>query len=183
MWPHGATIVSSGWSDWRGQELPPEDRSPKLNVGGAPSQGLRRDAQGTFGPRFRYVERIIALDAPFFALGDVTRSYPALYVEDDLDDSDAPLSEDDGTDQTADDHWRPEPSRLGVLPTPDRVIAEDMSSTTWSISAPKRKPFLLSIEHPEAVSAEQELAAKGGLIMGAIFAARAAVLLWLRFGG
>ena len=80
VWTHGATIVSSSWSDWRGQELPPEDRSPKLNAAGAPSQGLQRDSQGTFGPRFRYVERIIAPDAPFFALGDVTRSDPALYA-------------------------------------------------------------------------------------------------------
>jgi hypothetical protein len=70
-----------------------------------------------------------------------------------------------------------------VLPTPDDVIAEDMSRATWSISAPKGKPFLVSIEHPAVASTEQEQGAKGGLIMGSIFAALAALLLWLRFSG
>jgi hypothetical protein len=69
------------------------------------------------------------------------------------------------------------------LPTSDTVVADDMSRATWSISELKGKPFLLSIEHPEAVTAEQELGAKGGLIMGATFAALAAAFLWLRFTG
>jgi hypothetical protein len=58
-----------------------------------------------------------------------------------------------------------------------------MLRATWSVSADKKKPFLLSLEHPEVVSAEQELGAKGGLIMGAIFTALAIALLWLRLGG
>jgi hypothetical protein len=183
VWTHAATIVSSSWSDWRGQELPPEDRTPKLNTEGVPGQGIRSDAQGTFGPRFRYVEQIIPANAPFFALGDVTRTDPALYAPDDVDDSvDADTGE-DGADVTDEDACRPEPSRLGLLPTPDAVVADDMSRATWSISELKGKPFLLSIEHPEAVTAEQELGAKGGLIMGATFAALAAAFLWLRFTG
>lgn len=183
VWTHAATVLSSGWSDWRGQELPPEDRSPTLNKAGTPGQGIRHDVQGTFGPRFRYVEQVIATDAPFFALGDVIRTDPTLYAPDDFDASNTNLAEEDGAGTSEGDHWRPEPSPLGVLPTPDDVIAEDMSRATWSISAPKGKPFLVSIEHPAVASAEQELGAKGGLIMGSIFAALAALLLWLRFSG
>jgi hypothetical protein len=68
-------------------------------------------------------------------------------------------------------------------PTHDDVIANDMLRATWSVSAVEKKPFLLSIEHPEVMGAEQELGAKGGLIMGAIFSALAIALLWLRLGG
>jgi hypothetical protein len=179
VWTYGATIVSSGWSDWRGQDLPPEDRSPELNTSGVPALGIRHDVQGTFGPRFRYVEQIIAADAPFFALGDVTRTDLALYAPDDPEDGEADHGEEDGAAEN--DRRHPEPFRLGPLPSSDDVIAQDMARTTWSMSHTKGKPFLLSIDHPEAVSAEQELGAKGGLIMGTIFTALAAVLLWLRF--
>jgi hypothetical protein len=179
VWTYGATIVSSGWSDWRGQDLPPEDRSPELNTSGVPALSIRHDVQGTFGPRFRYVEQIIATHTPFFALGDVTRTDLALYAPDDPEDSEADHAEEDGAAEN--DRRHPEPFRLGPLPSPDDVIAQDMARATWSMSHMKGKPFLLSIDHPEAVSAEQELGAKGGLIMGTIFAAFAAVLLWLRF--
>ena len=163
--------------------MPPEDRSPKLNTEGVPGQGFRSDAQGTFGPRFRYVEQIIAANGPFFALGDVTRTDSTLYAPDDVDDSGDADAGEDGADAANDNAWRPEPSRPGLLPTPAAVVADDMSRATWSISVLKGKPFLLSIEHPKSESAEQELGAKGGLIIGAIFAALAAALLWLRFTG
>ena len=182
VWTYAATIVSSNWSDWRGQQLPPEDRSPELHTSGAPSRSLARDTQGTFGPRYRYVEQIIPPDSAFFALGEVTQTDQALYAPDDLDDAEDLAAEEDGP-ETHDVGWSPAPSRLGLSPTPDRLVAEDMSRAKWSISARKGSPFLLSIEHPEAVSAEQELGAKGGLIMGSIFTALAALLLWWRFGG
>ncbi len=188
VWPHGSTVVSSSWSDWRGDSLPPENRDPALNIKGMPGQGIRHDMQGTFGPRFRYVEKIIAVDAPFFALGDVARIDPKVYEpepdEYDVQELDKERSGDKtARDDEADDVWRPEPSRLGLTPTHDDVIANDMMRATWSVSALKNKPFLLSIEHPGVMSAEQELGAKGGLIMGAIFTALAIALLWLRFGG
>lgn len=183
IWTYSATIVASAWSDWLGDSLPPENRSPELHAEGAPGQGIRQDAQGTFGPRFRYVEQIIAVDAPFFALGDVTRTNPALYEPDEPEEGDVEPGEKNEPETDEDDGWRPEPSRLGLLPTPDAAIAEDMSSAAWTVSASKGKPFLLSISHPQAVSAEQELGAKGGLIMGAIFTALAAALLWVRLGG
>ncbi|MHB2169536.1 hypothetical protein [Alsobacter sp. R-9] len=182
VWPGEATMVSSAWSDWRGQDLPPEDRSPKLHVGGVPGQGFLHDVQGTLGPRFRYVEQIIPVDAPFFVLGDVSQTDLDLYAPDDIEEHGPTDADDEDRDRAQGEGWRPQPSTLGVLPTPDSVVAEDMSRTTWSIAAARKKPFLLSIDHPKAVSAEQELGAKGGLIMGALSAALAAVLLWLRFG-
>jgi hypothetical protein len=36
-------------------------------------QGLERDVQGTFGPKWRYREQIIVAGAPIFALGAVER--------------------------------------------------------------------------------------------------------------
>lgn len=188
VWPFGATVVSSSWSDWRGDSLPPENRDPDLNPNGVPGQGIRHDMQGTFGPQFRYIEKIVAVDAPFFALGEVTRIDPALYEPEADGHDEEQLDNDQPRDNTevddeANDVWNPEPSRLGLLPTHDDVIAKDMLRATWSVSAAKKKPFLLSIEHPEVMSAEQELGAKGGLIMGTIFSALAIALLWLRFGG
>jgi hypothetical protein len=180
VWTWGATaIIPSGWSDWRGQSLPPEDRDPELRHGGAPGQGIRTDSQGTFGPRFRYVEQIIERDAPIFALGEVTRADPSLYGDEEADD--AASGEDDGAEEG--DGWRPEPDRLGLVPTPDAVVAADMAQATWTIGAAKGQPFLISTEHPEAVSAEQELGAKGGMIMGAIFASLALLLAWTRLAG
>lgn len=185
VWTYSATIVSSTWSDWRGDSLPPENREPELHLEGAPGQSIRHDSQGTFGPRFRYIEKIIALDAPLFALGDVVRTDPALYEpEEPLGDDPEPGEEDTTPIEDEDDGevWRPEPSRLGVSPTSDSAISKDMSRSAWTVSAPKGKPFLISISHPKTVSAEQELGAKGGLIMGAIFTALAAALLWIRLG-
>jgi hypothetical protein len=191
VWTFGATaVIPSGWSDWRGDTLPPEDRDPELQQGGTPAQGIRHDVQGTFGPRFRYVEQIIEKDAPIFALGEVARSDPSLYgdaEEEPSDDheefgdaEDDAASRDEADDADGEDGWRPEPNRLGLRPTPDDVIAADMAGTTWTIGAAGGRPFLVSTEHPEAVSAEQELGAKGGMIMGAIFAALALFLAWAR---
>jgi hypothetical protein len=187
-WPQGATVVSSSWSDWRGDSLPPENRDPDLNTNGAPGQGIRHDMQGTFGPRFRYIEKIVAVDVPFFALGGVTRIDPKLHEpEPEEEYEEEPANERPGDRTAAEaedlDVWTPEPSRLGLEPTHDDVIANDMLRATWSVSAVEKKPFLLSIEHPEVMGAEQELGAKGGLIMGAIFSALAIALLWLRLGG
>lgn len=180
VWSWGATVMPSGWSDWRGQELPPEERNPGLQKGGAPGQGIRHDSQGTFGPRFRYVEQIIERDAPIFALGQVTPADPTLYAPDEEEED---AAAEDGGPEEPEDHWRPEPSRLGVTPTPDAVIATDMARAQWTISQAKGEPFLLSTEHPDSVSAEQELGAKGGLIMGALFGALALFLAWARLGG
>jgi hypothetical protein len=177
VWTWGATaVIPSGWSDWRGQSFPPEDRNPELRQGGAPGQGIRTDSQGTFGPRFRYVEQIIEKDAPLFVLGEVTRVDHSLY-DDEEDEGDT--GEDDvGAEDV--DGWKPEPNRLGLLPTPDMVIAADMARAMWAIGAAKGQPFLISTEHPEAVGAEQELGAKGGMIMGGIFVVLALFLAWAR---
>lgn len=188
VWPQGANVVSSSWSDWRGDHLPPENREPELNTNGVPGQGIRHDIQGTFGPRFRYVEQIIAVDAPLFALGGFARIDPLLYEPEPEAEDEEELDNEKHGDKTAAsvedyDDGTTKPSRLGLLPTHDDVIAEDMLRATWSVSAEKKKPFLISIQHPEVMSAEQELGAKGGLIMGAIFTALAIALLWLRFGG
>jgi hypothetical protein len=180
VWTWGTTaVIPSVWSDWRGQLLPPEDRDPELQTGGAPGQGIRNSSQGTFGPRFRYVEQIIEMDKPFFALGEVMPVDPSLYSHehDEVDIGN------DGSDVEEDSGWRPEPNRLGLVETPDAVIAADMALATWTIGAKKGQPFLLSTEHPEAVSAEQELGAKGGMIMGGIFVALALVLAWARLAG
>jgi hypothetical protein len=191
VWTWGTTaLIPSGWSDWRGQSLPPENQNPEFRQGGVPGQGIRTDSQGTFGPRFRYVEQIIEKDAPIFVLGDATRTDPSL---DDDDDDDDEEDEEDGFDETDDavsedgdvdgdygDSWRPEPNRLGLHPTPDAVIAADMAQATWTLGPAKGQPFLISTEHPEAVSAEQELGAKGGMIMGGLFAALALFLAWAR---
>ncbi len=193
IWTSGATaVVPSGWSDWRGQAMPPEERNPDIRTGGTPGQGIRNDVQGTFGPRFRYIEQIIERDTPLFALGKVVRVDAALFApEDDMATGDqGTASEDPEIDESSvdenpvgDDGWRPEPSRLGTLETPDHVIAEDMARATWAIGAANGQPFLISTEHPDAVSAEQELGAKGGLIMGGIFTFLALVLAWVRLLG
>jgi hypothetical protein len=191
VWTGGATaIIPSGWSDWRGQSLPPENRKPKFQSGGAPGQGIRNDSQGTFGPRFRYVEQIIKPDAPIFALGAVTRTDPSLYSDDPAEgDGDADMGETsaDGDGDSdgggGDGGWRPEPNRLGLVPTRDSVIAADMARAQWTIGKAKGRPFLISTEHPEAVSAEQELGAKGGMIMGGIFVALGLFLAWARLAG
>jgi hypothetical protein len=185
VWTWGTTaLIPSGWSDWRGQSLPPENRNPELRHGGVPGQGIRTDSQGTFGPRFRYVEQIIEKDAPIFVLGDATRSDPSLYgdeeEEDYVDEADDGASGEGALGGDDGDSWRQEPNRLGLLPTPDAVTAADMAEATWTIGAAKGQPFLISTEHPEAVTAEQELGAKGGMIMGGLFAALALFLAWSR---
>ena len=180
VWTWGATVIPSGWSDWRGQSLPPEEHDPELRQGGVPGQGIRHDVQGTFGPRFRYVEQIIAPDAPIFVLGDVTRVDPALYAPDDGAESEQESGEEDVGEEEG---WRPEPNPLGLRPTPDAVIAADMTQARWVFGAAKGQPFLVSTEHPGKVSAEQKLGAMGGLIMGGMFSALAIFLLWARFGG
>jgi hypothetical protein len=182
VWTWGTTaIIPSGWSDWRGQSLPPENRKPKLQSGGVPGQGIRHDSQGTFGPRFRYVEQIIKRDSPLFALGQVTRADPSLYGDDEEPFDDQAAGPSPGTEDGDGGDWRPEPNRLGIKPTRDSVIASDMSLAQWTIGAAKGRPFLISTEHPEAVSAEQELGAKGGTIMGGIFVALAVFLVWARY--
>jgi hypothetical protein len=185
VWTWGTTaILPSGWSDWRGQSLPPEDRNPELRHGGAPGQGIRTDSQGTFGPRFRYVEQIIEKDAPIFVLGNATRTDPSLYgdeEDEEYDDEAGDASSGEGTFGGGDgESWGPEPNRLGLLPTPDAVTAADMAQASWTIGTVKGQPFLISTEHPEAVTAEQELGAKGGMIMGGLFAALALFLAWAR---
>jgi hypothetical protein len=181
VWTFGATILSSAWSDWKGRNLPPENVAPDSNSLGAPPRISPRDSQGSFGPRYRYIEKIIPPDSPIFALGEVTRTDQSLYKEDADDDELADPAAQAGAHD--DDIWRPEPSRLGIAPTTDKQIAQDMSQAVWTISRAGKSPFLLSLEHPEAVSAEQELGAKGGMIMGAIFTGLAAVLLWIRLSG
>jgi hypothetical protein len=187
VWTWGTTaVIPSGWSDWRGQSLPPEDRTPEFRQGGTPGQGIRTDSQGTFGARFRYVEQIIEMDAPIFALGEVTQTDPSLYGDEgeaDVDEEDDP-PDGDADDAAEDgDSWRPGANRLGVRPTSDAVIAADMAHARWTIGAAKGQPFLVSTEHPEAVSEEQELGAKGGMIMGGIFVALALFLAWVRVAG
>jgi hypothetical protein len=197
VWTSGATAtIPSGWSDWRGTSLPPEDRTPKLRTGGVPGQGVRHDSQGTFGPRYRYVEQIIKSDAPIFVLGAVTRTDPARYAAADDDEEEEPLrdgddavagsladsgAETDESDAFSDGAWPAARKRLGIVPTPDRVIAADMARAAWTIGAARGRPFLISTDHPEAVSAEQELGAKGGMIMGGIFTALALFLVWARY--
>jgi hypothetical protein len=58
--------------------------------------------------------------------------------------------------------------------------AADIAQATWTIGAAKGQPFFISTEHPEAVTAEQELGAKGGMIMGGLFTALALFLAWAR---
>lgn len=180
VWTSGTTaVIPSGWSDWRGQSLPPEDRTPEFQKGGAPSQSMGNSSQGTFGPRFRYVEQIIENDAPFFALGEVMRVDPLLYG---YDQDEGDIGNDD-TDVEERSGWHPEPHRLGLKEASDAVISTDMALATWTVGAKKGLPFLLSTEHPQAVSAEQELGAMGGLIMGGFFVALALVLAWARLAG
>jgi hypothetical protein len=67
----GAEVHGSGWSEWTGAESPPTERNPPLHPGSeTPGGGLQVSVQGTFGPRFRFRETIIAQDTPVFALGD-----------------------------------------------------------------------------------------------------------------
>jgi hypothetical protein len=150
VWSWGATaVIPSGWSDWRGQSLPPENRSPELYRGGAPSRSLRHDVQGTFGPRFRYVEQIIEGDAPIFALGAVSRVDPALSAAD-ADDEARGEGDDRGEQgdegKHADDagggggSWRPEPDRLGIVPTPDAVIDADWRARPGSSDRRRGSP-------------------------------------------
>ena len=183
VWCWGATVIPSGWSDWRGRDLPPKDTNPEIQKGGVPGQGIRHDIQGSFGPRFRYVEQIIERDAPIFALGQVAAADPALYAADDEDDEVVDVADEDTDLMDQDEHWRPEPGPLGVTPTPDAVIAGDMAGARWTFSQAKGQPFMLSTEHPGSVSAEQALGAKGGLIMGALFVALGLLLAWVRLGG
>lgn len=51
-----------------------------------------------------------------------------------------------------------------------------MARAKWTIGAAKGQPFLISTEHPEAVSAEHVLGSKSGMIMGGIFTALALFL-------
>jgi hypothetical protein len=130
------------------------------------------------------VEQIIEKEAPIFVLGEATRTDPSLYGdeedEDYVDDADHGVSADGDLGGDDGESWRPEPNRLGLLPTPDAEIAADMARSTWTIGAARGQPFLISTEHPDAVTAEQELGAKGGMVMGGLFAALALFLVWAR---
>jgi hypothetical protein len=174
----GATVYPSVWSDWRGQELPPEDRNPVAHDDGMPAQqGLERDVQGTFGPKWRYREQIIVAGAPIFALGAVERIDKTLLEPE----------EDDGRGYAAGGWDTGEEAavakRLKLKRTHDSVLDADMRGADWMFLKPKGRPFILSTRHPGEIEDQNLLAAKGGMIMGLIFGALALVALYARFGG
>lgn len=79
----GAEVHGSGWSEWTGGENPPAERSPPLRPASeTPGGGLQVSVQGTFAPRFRFRETIIAPDATVFALGDCAAAEPLPLTED-----------------------------------------------------------------------------------------------------
>lgn len=78
----GAEVHGSGWSEWTGAENPPDERNPPLRPASeTPGGGLQVSVQGSFGPRFRFRETIIAPDAAIFALGDCTKAEPLPLTE------------------------------------------------------------------------------------------------------
>ena len=176
---YGATVLPSVWSDWRGQDLPPENRDPEAHRDGMPAQqGLERDIQGTFGPKWRYREQIIEPGAPIFALGDAQRIDKSLLE---------PEEDDEGAAAEMEGWEAPEEAaiarRLKLKRTTDSVLDADMRSADWVFVKAKGQPFILSTQHPGAVADQMDLGAKGGMIMGALFAALAVWAAWVRLGG
>jgi hypothetical protein len=175
---HWAMVYPSAWSDWRGHELPPEDRNPPAQTDVMLSQaGIVRDVQGTFGPAWRYREEIIEEGAPIFALGEVERIDKAL-----LD-----PGEDDGDGEDPEGWGSPEElaiaRRLKLKRTPDAVLDADMCSADWMFLKPKGRPFIVSTRHPGEIADQNRLAAKGGMVMGLLFGALSLVALYARLTG
>jgi hypothetical protein len=182
----GAMVVPSAWSDWKGQDLPPENRDPDSARGSLPASGMGLDVQGNFAPRYRYREQIVEADAPIFALGRVESMDVALearrddYV--DIGEDDPEDDSDDDHDQDAGSETEPE-DLLGMSETPDAVIDEDMRQARWLIGRTPGKPFILSTLHPDELAADQELAVKGGVIMGVVFGGLAILAALSRLAG
>lgn len=161
VYPYGATLIPSAWSDWRGDREKPAGEEPELLSEGTPGLGIRHDVKGTFGPRFRYVEQYIWHDAPIFVLGDFTheragkRNAPARWM------AQGPARADGG-------------SRLPSFVPPE------LRASFARLSGP---PFIVSTRHPVEIVEVQELAAKAGLPFGLAFAALGAFMIWARHFG
>lgn len=187
----GADVSPSAWSDWRGQENPPENRDPELRTGaGVPGSGIRNDVQGTFGPRFRYVEQYIWIDAPVFAMGAVEPVDRALFAAgpepEDEPDPRADSGDDglDGQDDwEAEQRWLEKNGLIARAGTPDDVHDADMASADWMFHKAQGRPFLLSSRHPAELGAEQELGGKAGLAIGAGTLVLALLAVWMRLAG
>lgn len=73
----GAEVHCGKWSEWTGDDNPPENANPPVRPGTEmPGDGLQISLQGSGRHRFRFRESMIAVNAPVFALGDCTAAPP-----------------------------------------------------------------------------------------------------------
>lgn len=81
---HGADMRGSSWSEWTGNENPPTEKKPPVHPWNeGPGGGIQVSVQGTFGPRFRFREAILAPGETVFALGDCSATESLPPVDDD----------------------------------------------------------------------------------------------------
>lgn len=74
--PHGAEIVPTDKSEWKGGSAEPEDRNPQRflpseNVHGS---GIQFEVSGLGGSKYRYFEERIYDGDPVFVLGEISKS-------------------------------------------------------------------------------------------------------------
>ena len=208
--PSGMTLtVPTEVRDWQGMQYPPEHRDPPAQPGTAFTPLTQQNSSYAIvggklqGDRYRYREEIIAPNSPLYVLGQVERVAPAQCVDDDaeppvdpafLKDKNSPVSKDARADEPpSPPDSEPAPTsglqgdpdafgHIGWSEEADRQHAADMRQAQWRIGPQKGQPYIVSALPPEQWQGMPQQAARGGWVMGTLFAALAAFLLWARFG-
>ncbi len=198
--PSGMTLtVPTEVRDWQGMQYPPEHRDPPAQPGTAFTPLTQQNSSYAIvggkllGDRYRYREEIIVPNSPLFVLGRAERVDPAQWTEDIEEPPVDPALLDESRDiATSAPGAAPEPDEdsppdTDFEPQPwseeaDRQHAADMRQAQWQIGPQKGQPYIVAVQPPEQWLGTTQQASKGGWIMGSLFAALAAFMLWARFG-
>jgi hypothetical protein len=158
----GAKVIESGWSEWAGPHIEPDEPEPEIHPGPR-SPGVEASVSvSVLGDivtaKYRCRERYIFAGDPLFATGDAEPAASKLL----LDDSDELESGPGNQDFVADTLLVRKPKGAGPYTG--------------------ARPFIVSTEHPKDVAAESQLAVQGGLVLVTIGVVVGLLLLNIRYG-
>lgn len=200
--PSGMTLtVPTEVRDWQGAQFPPENRDPPAQPGTAFTPTTERIASYALvagkllGDRYRYREEIIVPNSELFVLGQVERVDPGQWIRDDeeppvdpailaeqeaaLEGSAHPASIPAALDREPDTDAF---GHVGWSEEADDQHAVDMRQSQWLVGPQRGQPYIVATQTPEQWVGMPQQASKGGWVMGAVFVALAAFMLWARFG-
>ena len=205
--PDGIThMVPTEVRDWTGQHDPPQEPAPAARPGSAFSVDLtpaRLPAAVVLGKlqgvRYRYLEQIITPGSQLHVLGQVERIDPQEWSDEEppvdpqllkawQDSAGPPDKARNAAPQApeppggAPDTVAQDKQWAADIVAQQEQRAADMRAAQWQIHRPRGEPYIVSTQPPAEWIGEQRQASTGGWIMGALFAALAAFMLWARLG-